>query len=72
LDNPFVRQQGKIVTVPHPERGQVKFIASPFHCPGDEIRISLAEKLGESTEAILRELGYDAPRIAVLREAGAI
>jgi len=72
LDNPFVRQQGKIVTVPHTERGQVKFIASPFHCPGDEIRISLAEKLGESTEAILRELGYDAPRIAVLREAGAI
>ena len=72
LDNPFVRQQGKIVTVPHPERGQVKFIASPFHCPGDEIRISLAEKLGESTEAILRELGYDAPRIAALKEAGAI
>jgi crotonobetainyl-CoA:carnitine CoA-transferase CaiB-like acyl-CoA transferase len=72
LDNPFVRQQGKIVTVPHPQRGQVKLIGPPFHCPGEEFHLTLAERLGESTEAILRELGYDDGRIAALREAGAI
>jgi len=72
LDNPFVKQQGKIVTVTHPQRGQVKLIGPPFHCPGEEIQVTLAEKLGASTEAILRELGYDSHRIAALREAGAI
>jgi len=72
LDNPYVRQQGKIVAVPYPGRGEVKLIGAPFHCPGEEIQPTLAEKLGASTEAILMELGYDSHRIAALRDAGAI
>jgi crotonobetainyl-CoA:carnitine CoA-transferase CaiB-like acyl-CoA transferase len=72
LDNPFVRQQGKIVEIPHPERGRVKVLASPFHCPGEEILIRLAPRLGEATDAIMQELGYETARIQELRQAGVI
>jgi crotonobetainyl-CoA:carnitine CoA-transferase CaiB-like acyl-CoA transferase len=30
LGNPYVQDQGKIVTVSHPERGEVRLLASPF------------------------------------------
>jgi succinate--hydroxymethylglutarate CoA-transferase len=72
LDNPFVSEQGKIIGLSHPTRGQVKVLASPFHCPGEEIPLRLAPHLGEATEAILTELGYEATQIAALREAGVI
>jgi crotonobetainyl-CoA:carnitine CoA-transferase CaiB-like acyl-CoA transferase len=72
LDNPYVRQQGKIVDIAHPERGRVKVLASPFHCPGEEIPLRLAPHLGDATEAILTEMGYKAADIKELREAGVI
>jgi succinate--hydroxymethylglutarate CoA-transferase len=72
LDNLYVQDQGKIVAVPHPERGQVRLLASPFHCPGEEIPLRLAPHLGEATEAILTELGYEASHLAAFREAGVI
>jgi succinate--hydroxymethylglutarate CoA-transferase len=72
LENPYVRQQGKIVAVSHPERGEVRLLASPFHCPGEEIPLKLAPHLGEATEAILSELGYEPGQIAAFRAAGVI
>ncbi len=60
LDSPFVRQQGKIVTVPHPQRGEVKLIGAPFHCPWEKIQPTLGESLGASTEAILQQMGMTA------------
>jgi succinate--hydroxymethylglutarate CoA-transferase len=72
LENPYVKNQGKIVTVSHQERGEVRLLASPFQCPGEEIPLRLAPRLGDATEAILLELGYEPKRIAALREAGVI
>jgi succinate--hydroxymethylglutarate CoA-transferase len=72
LENPYVKEQGKVVTVPHPERGEVRLLGSPFHCPGEEIPRRLAPHLGEATEALLRELGYEDRQIAALREAGVV
>jgi succinate--hydroxymethylglutarate CoA-transferase len=72
LENPYVQEEGKIVSVPHPERGEVRLLGSPFHCPGEEIPLRLAPHLGEATEAILTELGYEPPQIAALRAAGVI
>jgi len=50
----------------------VRVIGSPFQFDGQQIHPRLGEKLGASTEAILKELGYDDTRIANLRKAGAI
>jgi len=72
LDNPYVRQQRKIVEIAHPEKGSVKVLTSPFHCPGEDIPLRLAPHLGDATEAILSELGYEAGRIRELKAAGVI
>ena len=43
-----------------------------MHTAGDEAPARAAPALGADTEALLRELGYDAARIATLRDSGAI
>jgi len=72
LDNPYVRDNRKIIKISHPERGVVRVIGSPFQFDGEQIHPRLGEKLGASTDAVLKELGYDDTRIANLRKAGAI
>jgi succinate--hydroxymethylglutarate CoA-transferase len=72
LENPYVKDQGKIAQISHPERGEVRVLASPFHCPGEDISLRMAPHLGEATEAILAELGYEAEQIAAFRAVGAI
>ena len=72
LDNPYVRDNRRILEIPHPERGVMRVIASPFQYEGEQIQPRPGEKLGASTDAILKELGYDEARVANLRKAGAI
>jgi formyl-CoA transferase len=47
-------------------------VASPIQCAGEETPARPAPVLGEHTEALLRELGYDAARIGALRDAKVI
>lgn len=72
LENPFVTEHGRLQTLPHAERGAFRMVAPPVRCEGDEAPASPAPALGEHTEALLRELGYDAARIAVLRSSKVI
>jgi crotonobetainyl-CoA:carnitine CoA-transferase CaiB-like acyl-CoA transferase len=67
LDNPFVREQGRLQTLPHPTRGSYRMVAPPVRCAASEARARPAPALGEHTEALLREIGYDRSRIDVLR-----
>ena len=66
LDNPFVKQHGRLQTLPHPTRGSYHMIAPPVRCR-DEAPARPAPALGEHTEALLREMGYDSSRIGELR-----
>lgn len=72
LENPFVHEHGNIMTAAHPARGEIRTVHGPIRCPGEAPEPGVAPTLGEHTERILRDLGYDAERIARLREAGAI
>lgn len=72
LENPFVHEHGNIMTATHPARGEIRTVHGPIRCPGDAPESGIAPTLGEHTERILRDLGYDAEHIARLREAGAI
>jgi crotonobetainyl-CoA:carnitine CoA-transferase CaiB-like acyl-CoA transferase len=72
LENPFVTEHGRLQTLPHPTRGSFRMVAPPVRCPGDEAPARPAPGLGEHTEALLGELGYDAARIRALRDAGVI
>jgi crotonobetainyl-CoA:carnitine CoA-transferase CaiB-like acyl-CoA transferase len=72
LENPFVTEHGRLQTLPHPTRGSFRMIAPPVRCAGDEPPARPAPALGEHTEALLGELGYDGARIRALRDAGVI
>jgi formyl-CoA transferase len=58
--------------VDHPTEGRVRHLKVPVHfsrTPGGYYRH--AERIGQSTETVLAELGYSAKEIAALRAAGA-
>ncbi len=72
LDNPFVTEHGRLKTLPHPQRGSYRMVGPPVKTAGDESPARPAPALGEHTETLLRELGYDAARISRLRESKVI
>jgi len=72
LDNPFVREQGRIMEAPHPARGTIRTLASPIRCPGEAEMVGIAPALGEHTHELLHGLGYDEDRINHLSKSGAL
>jgi crotonobetainyl-CoA:carnitine CoA-transferase CaiB-like acyl-CoA transferase len=68
-----VAARGMIVDVEHPRFGRIREVASPVKTAGAVTRPAPAPRLGEDTEAILRDvLQYDAARIAAVRASGAL
>jgi crotonobetainyl-CoA:carnitine CoA-transferase CaiB-like acyl-CoA transferase len=55
----------------HPDRPGFKLVASPFRL-GEPMPAQPAPKLGEHTDALLRELGYADADIARLRADQAV
>jgi crotonobetainyl-CoA:carnitine CoA-transferase CaiB-like acyl-CoA transferase len=72
LENPFVTEHGRLQTLPHRQRGSYRMVAPPVRCAGEEPPAHPAPALGEHTDALLRELGYDCARIGALRSAKVI
>ena len=72
LESPLLREDGRVLEVPHPARGTIRLLANPVKVPGEAPPARPAPALGADTDAILRDLGYDEARIAALRKAGAI
>jgi len=72
LDNPFVRQGGRIWNVTHPARPDFKMVAAPFACAGDELPRRPAPALGEDTDPVLSKCGFSPERIKTLRQLGVI
>jgi crotonobetainyl-CoA:carnitine CoA-transferase CaiB-like acyl-CoA transferase len=72
LDNPFVREHGRIWEVPHPARADFKMVAAPYACPGDEFPRRPAPALGQDTDQLLSECGFSRERIEALRGRGVI
>src|SRR2546430_13432370 len=52
LENPFVMDEGRVRTVPHPS-GPIRLLASPITCPRDGTPCPAAPALGEATDEIL-------------------
>ena len=72
LDNPFVRERGRVSEIPYPGRGPVKVVASPVRLSDAEIPVRTGPALGADAEDILRAAGLDAKAIAMLRDQGVI
>lgn len=72
LDNPFVTEHGRLQTLPHPTKGSYRMVAPPVRCEGEEAPATPAPALGEHTETLLREIGYDTKRIEALKRSKVI
>ena len=68
-----VEANGYLVEVARPEGGTTRLVSSPAQFDGEPIQGRwAAPALGEHTDAVLEELGWDAGRIAAARDAGTI
>ena len=71
LENPFFRDRGGVREVPHPDRPGFKLVASPFRL-GEPLPNRPGPRLGQDTDNILAELGYQEREVAKLRESGVV
>jgi crotonobetainyl-CoA:carnitine CoA-transferase CaiB-like acyl-CoA transferase len=66
LENPFVQDTGRIQTLTHQGGSPFRMLDAPFRT-GEPTPDRPAPELGQDTDALLTELGYDAAKIAELR-----
>jgi crotonobetainyl-CoA:carnitine CoA-transferase CaiB-like acyl-CoA transferase len=71
LDNPFVAERQSVTEAEHPRFGKVRNVAAPVRV-NETLAARAAPELGQDNARLLAELGYDAGRIAHLRESGAV
>jgi crotonobetainyl-CoA:carnitine CoA-transferase CaiB-like acyl-CoA transferase len=72
--NPQLVARNMVLTTDHPQAGRLDQIGNPFHFAGDTAALNPAPApcIGQDTEAILQQLGYDAVEMQALRDCGAI
>jgi crotonobetainyl-CoA:carnitine CoA-transferase CaiB-like acyl-CoA transferase len=72
LTSAFVTGGDRVWSYAHPERPDFRMVAPAFRLPGTAMPHHPAPALGADTDAVLREIGYSADRIAALRTAGVV
>lgn len=71
LDNPFVTDNGKIQDLTHQDGTPFRMLESPFRT-GAPTPNRPGPELGQDTDDLLGELGYDAARITELKARGIV
>jgi formyl-CoA transferase len=61
-----------ILEVDHPERGAFKTVGCPLQLSDSPVTVERSPLLGEHSEAILREIGYDVSHLDELQAAGVL
>ena len=71
LDSPFVAERGCLQSIRHPSAGDYRLVAPPVRS-AEAPPARPAPALGEHTDALLTELGYDAEHVQKLRADGVV
>jgi formyl-CoA transferase len=71
-EEPSLRESGTVVEIDHPVRGKYLTVGNPIKLSDSPTVVTRSPLLGEHTDEVLTELGYDASRIEQLRERRAI
>jgi formyl-CoA transferase len=69
---PSLRATGTVVEVDHPTRGKYLTVGNPIKMSDSPTEVKRSPLLGEHTDEVLAELGFDAPQIEALRAKGAV
>lgn len=72
LDNPYFHAMEGVLTLAHPQRPDLKMVASPIRVDGARLDATPGPALGADTEALLREAGLSTAELDELRGAGAV
>jgi formyl-CoA transferase len=71
-NDPALRTSGSVVEVEQPQRGSYLTVGSPIKFSDFAPAITGAPLLGEHTDEVLADLGYDADQIAALHAGGVV
>ncbi|MDB5908423.1 MAG: frc [Massilia sp.] len=66
-EEPSLRASGTVVEVDHPERGKYLTVGNPIKLSDSPTEVERSPLLGEHTDQVLAQLGYNAEQIALLR-----
>jgi len=73
VEDPQVVHRGLHFDVPHPTVGSVPLVASPMRLSGTPVdRYQAPPTIGQHSDAVLAEIGYDADEIVALRSSGVV
>jgi crotonobetainyl-CoA:carnitine CoA-transferase CaiB-like acyl-CoA transferase len=72
VHDPQVKANEVLVRVEHPTKGPIWQLGPGFELDGDRGSVSAAPLLGQDTDTILSEHGYNLSEIAAMRQSGAI
>ncbi|MAI05669.1 MAG: CoA transferase [Alphaproteobacteria bacterium TMED87] len=72
LDNDFLSEINMINELQHPENKKMKVLNNPIRINGERLPIEPGPKLGNSTNEILKDIGYNESQINILRKEGKI
>ena len=67
-EEPSLRASGTVVEVYHPKRGKYLTVGNPIKLSDSPTEVTRSPLLGEHTDEVLAQLGYDAKQIETLRE----
>jgi len=62
-----LRESGTIVEVDHPTRGKYLTVGNPIKMSDSPTVVTRSPLLGEHTDEVLRQLGYSADDVSMLR-----
>jgi len=64
---PSLRKSGTVVEVDHPTRGKYLTVGNPIKMSDSPTEVTRSPLLGEHTDEVLRQLGYSADDVSMLR-----
>jgi len=71
-EEPSLRKTGTVVEVDHPKRGKYLSVGNPIKLSDSPTDVKRSPLLGEHTEEVLAELGFNKEQVEALRAEKAI
>lgn len=68
LNNPYLRETGAIQKVAHSQNPDMEVVANPIRLNGQRLQSKACVSLGENTEELLADVGFNADEIKTLQQ----